>query len=129
MQPATMLRTGALLAGAAVAAGAIGAHALQGHVDALGLERFEKAVRYQMYHGLGLCVCAALARAGYRTQIPAWLLLAGTVLFSGSLYLLATTGRTLFAHVTPFGGVLWLVGWAWLVVAPGREPSAAASAH
>lgn len=122
MRPTTMLRAGALLAGLAVAAGAIGAHALQGHCDALDLERFEKAARYQMYHGLGLLLCAALGQLGYRTRGPALAMLLGTILFSGSLYLLVATQAKWLGHVTPFGGVAFLVGWGWLATAGAIGP-------
>ena len=105
-------QAGALLAGTGVALGAFGAHALKSALTPDLLANFETGVRYQMYHGLGLLALALLP--GQR-RAPAFLL-AGTVIFSGSLYLLAFTGTKWWGAVTPVGGVLQLVGWglaAW----------------
>ncbi|MBM4060237.1 MAG: DUF423 domain-containing protein [Planctomycetes bacterium] len=116
MQPTTAARLGALLALIAVAMGAVGAHALQGHSEAIDLERFEKAVRYQMYHALGLLLCAALGDRGRAVRLAAVAFLLGIVLFSGSLYALALTQVKGFASVTPLGGVAFLVGWGLLAL-------------
>jgi uncharacterized membrane protein YgdD (TMEM256/DUF423 family) len=104
---------GALSAGFAVAAGAFGAHALKTRLSAEMLAVFETAARYQMYHALALC-----AVAGALTRWPAppvraagWLFLAGTVLFSGSLYLLAVTGTRWLGAITPLGGLCFIAGW------------------
>ncbi|HEX3651199.1 MAG TPA: DUF423 domain-containing protein [Rhizomicrobium sp.] len=102
----------------AVAAGAFGAHALQNRLDAHALQVFDTAARYQMYHALamGLAAFAIREQAAAPAQIAAVLFLAGTVLFSGSLYLLALTGTRALAIVTPFGGLAFLLGWlslAW----------------
>jgi uncharacterized membrane protein YgdD (TMEM256/DUF423 family) len=80
---------------------------------------FETGVRYHMYHALALLLTAALAgRADSRAVIAAgWLFVAGIVLFSGSLYLLAVTGVTVLGAITPFGGVAFLAGWICLAVA------------
>lgn len=102
----------------AVAAGAFAAHGLQGRIDSHALEIFETAARYQMYHALALGLAAiALRTAPRRANISAWLFLAGIVLFSGSLYLLALTGLRAFAFVTPFGGLCFLAGWVALAYA------------
>lgn len=127
MQPTTSLRLGALLAGLAVALGAIGAHLMQGHYEALDLERFEKGVRYQMYHALALCLCGALGLQGLRMRAAACCFLAGIVLFSGSLYALVWCQTKAFGHVTPFGGVAFLVGWTMLALARKPAPPAAPS--
>jgi uncharacterized membrane protein YgdD (TMEM256/DUF423 family) len=102
----------------AVAAGAFAAHALQSRLDAHALQVFETGARYQMYHALamGLATFAMREQAMAPAEIAAALFLAGIVLFSGSLYLLALTGTRAFAVVTPFGGVAFLLGWlslAW----------------
>ncbi len=105
-------QTGALLAGTGVALGAFGAHALKSTLTPDMLANFETGVRYQMYHGLGLLGLALLP--GQR-RAPAFLL-AGTLIFSGSLYVLSLTGTKWWGAVTPVGGVLQLVGWglaAW----------------
>jgi uncharacterized membrane protein YgdD (TMEM256/DUF423 family) len=102
----------------AVAAGAFAAHTLQSRLDAPALQVFETGARYQMYHALamGLAASAMRKQAMALAQIAAALFLAGIVLFSGSLYLLALTGTRAFGIVTPFGGLAFLLGWlslAW----------------
>jgi uncharacterized membrane protein YgdD (TMEM256/DUF423 family) len=104
---------GALNAGLSVAAGAFGAHALRSRLSVEMLATFETAARYHMYHGLGLLAVGWLAtERGAAAELPGWLMLAGIVLFSGSLYVLALTGVRGFGAVTPFGGLAWLVAWA-----------------
>jgi uncharacterized membrane protein YgdD (TMEM256/DUF423 family) len=97
----------------AVAAGAFGAHGLQHRLDAHSLTTFETSARYQMYHALAIGVAALVARttAG---DIACALFLAGIVLFSGSLYLLALTGIRALGFITPIGGAAFLAGWAAL---------------
>ena len=105
---------GAVLAGAGVAAGAFAAHALRGRLDPGLLEVFGTAARYQMIHGVALIATALAAERWPQARLaPAWwMLLAGTVVFSGSLYLLAVTGLRGFGAVTPVGGALLIAGWA-----------------
>jgi uncharacterized membrane protein YgdD (TMEM256/DUF423 family) len=100
----------------AVAAGAFGAHALQNRVDPHALQVFETGARYQMYHALAIGLAAFAMRNDATTpaKIAAALFLAGIVLFSGSLYLLALTGSNAFGLVTPFGGLAFLLAWATL---------------
>lgn len=100
----------------AVAAGAFAAHGLQGHLDAHAREIFETGARYHMYHALalGLTAFAMRGAASEAAKMAAAFFLGGIVLFSGSLYLLALTGITTFALVTPIGGVAFLAGWAAL---------------
>ena len=100
----------------AVAVGAFGAHALQNRLDAHAMQVFETGARYQMYHALGIGLAAFAMRddAATPATIAAALFLAGIVLFSGSLYLLALTGTRAFGLVTPFGGLSFLLGWATL---------------
>jgi uncharacterized membrane protein YgdD (TMEM256/DUF423 family) len=111
---------GAVSAFLAVAAGAFGAHALRDLVSPDRLAVWETGARYQMYHALGLMVVAyvvAQKDAG-PPRLAGWLFVAGTVLFSGSLYLLTLTGITLLGAITPLGGVAFLAGWlalAWSV--------------
>jgi uncharacterized membrane protein YgdD (TMEM256/DUF423 family) len=108
--------SGSMLAGLAVAAGAFGAHALKTRLTADLLLVFETAVRYQMYHALGLlAVAVALDRwPEAHFQAAGWLLLAGIVLFSGSLYALSLTGIRVLGAITPLGGLCFLAGWALL---------------
>lgn len=114
---------GSLSALVAVAAGAFGAHALRARLEPRLLEVFETAVRYQMYHVVGLFAVAWLLQSG--DCPPArWagrLFLAGTVIFAGSLYLLALTGVRQFGMLTPFGGVAFLAGWTCLALAVRRR--------
>jgi uncharacterized membrane protein YgdD (TMEM256/DUF423 family) len=79
-------------------------------------------VRYQMYHALALMLTAALMmtgriESGRAVAAAGWLFVAGIVLFSGSLYLLAVTGITVLGAITPIGGVAFLLGWACLAIA------------
>ena len=101
----------------AVAAGAFGAHGLQGKLDEHAMTIFETAARYQMYHALAMGLAAFAARNAAASSMAngaAIFFLAGIVLFSGSLYVLALTGMRAVAFVTPFGGLAFLVGWVAL---------------
>lgn len=108
-----------------VGLGAFGAHALRGqpNIDARMLEIFETGVRYQMYHALALIgVAWACSRfPGTLAPLSGWLFVAGTVIFSGSLYLLVLTGLRWFGAITPIGGVALLAGWALLLIAAIRS--------
>ncbi len=110
---------GALSGGLGVALGAFGAHGLRARLAADMLATFETGVRYQVYHALALLAVAfALTRWPGSGLPPAagWLFLAGTVLFSGSLYLLALTGARWWGAVTPFGGLAFIAAWGCLFV-------------
>lgn len=111
-------RLGALWALLAVALGAFGTHGLRDALEPGRLATFETGVRYQMYHALGLVALGALPRRCWRAM---WPLFAGSLLFSGSLYLLVATDRGWWGAVAPIGGALQLVGWgllAYLASAP-----------
>ena len=111
-------RTAALLCFLAVALGAFGAHTLKATLEQHGmLDAWNKAVLYHIVHALALFVLAMLT-AGQRG--PWWLLFAGIALFSGSLYLMALTNLRWMGAITPLGGLCFLAGWAWLIVAPPR---------
>jgi uncharacterized membrane protein YgdD (TMEM256/DUF423 family) len=107
---------GSLSAFVGVALGAFGAHALKEKLTPEMLTVFETGVRYQMYHAFGLLAVAWVVSYWPQASATAsgWLFIAGTVVFSGSLYLLSTTGTRWFGAVTPIGGLLFLVGWLWL---------------
>jgi uncharacterized membrane protein YgdD (TMEM256/DUF423 family) len=99
----------------AVAAGAFGAHALRETLAPDLLEVFETAARYQMFHAIALLVCGVAPLPPSRgLRWAPRLFLAGTVLFSGSLYALALSGVRSWGAVTPLGGAAWLAGWAAL---------------
>jgi uncharacterized membrane protein YgdD (TMEM256/DUF423 family) len=107
---------GSLSASLAVALGAFGAHALKARLDADLLGVFETGVRYQMAHALALLAVgwACTRWPGTAVTTSGWLFLAGTVLFSGSLYVLALTGVRWLGAITPIGGVAWLAAWLCL---------------
>ncbi len=107
---------GSLSAFIAVALGAFAAHGLKARLDPAMLATFETGVRYQMYHALGLLAVAwAFTRwPGAWVNASGWLLVAGTLLFSGSLYALALTGVRWLGAITPFGGLAFLAGWLCL---------------
>jgi uncharacterized membrane protein YgdD (TMEM256/DUF423 family) len=129
------LPIGAILGGLAVAVGAFAAHGLDktfaekyrdapakmvaGHEMPSSwkyLQDFKTGAEYQMYHALAI-LAVGLAMRGGRSRLldlSGWSFLLGIVLFSGSLYVLTLTGQTRWGMVTPFGGLLFLVGWASL---------------
>jgi uncharacterized membrane protein YgdD (TMEM256/DUF423 family) len=117
-QRATLV-TGAILGALGVALGAFGAHALKAMLEAGGrTDTFELAVRYQFYHAFALLAVGVIQQIinSRLIRLSSWCFLSGTLLFSGSLYLLCFTQNTSFALVTPFGGILLLAGWILLTL-------------
>jgi uncharacterized membrane protein YgdD (TMEM256/DUF423 family) len=106
------LIAGAMLAASGVALGAFGAHALKNVLSSEALGWWQTGVQYQMWHAIGLVAIGAAPEA--RTRGPAWMLAAGTLVFSGSLYAMALSEARWLGAVTPLGGVLMIAGWAWL---------------
>ena len=106
----------------AVAAGAFGAHTLAKQIGPDRIAVWQTAVQYHAWHGLaifGIGLLMQLSPALRGLAAAAWLFLAGIVMFSGSLYLLAALGATGIGFVTPVGGIAFLAGWAtlaWAVV-------------
>jgi uncharacterized membrane protein YgdD (TMEM256/DUF423 family) len=118
----------ALALGIAVMLGAFGAHGLRGRLDAYSMGVYERAVFYHFIHALGLLIVSFLPRINALT-IPAatWvcgLLLAGILIFSGSLYVLAVTGIRTLGAITPFGGVAFIAGWLMLAFLLFRSAAA-----
>lgn len=116
----TMIRIAAALCFLAVALGAFGAHGLKSTLETHGmLDVWNKAVLYHFIHAIALFV---LALYGTANRGAWWLLLAGIFLFSGSLYIMALIPqmRGWLGTVTPFGGLCFLAGWIWLVIAPPK---------
>jgi uncharacterized membrane protein YgdD (TMEM256/DUF423 family) len=113
---------GALSAFIAVALGAFAAHALKARLDAPLLAVFETGVRYQMSHALALLAVgwACTRWPGRVLSASGWLFVAGTLLFSGSLYALSLTGLRGLGAITPLGGLAWLAAWACLAWAAWR---------
>jgi uncharacterized membrane protein YgdD (TMEM256/DUF423 family) len=99
-----------------VALGAFGAHALKSRLDPDLLATFEVGVRYQMYHAFALLAVAwAHTRwPGAAVTASGWLFVAGTLVFSGSLYALSLSGLRWLGAITPIGGLALLAGWLCL---------------
>lgn len=109
-----LVLAGALFLLTGVAAGAFGAHALKQMVSPDRLLVWQTAVLYQLIHGLGLLVIAAM-RPHYPSRCLAYaglFLLAGILIFSGSLYTLVLTDLSWLGAITPIGGVSFMLGWA-----------------
>ena len=115
----TFLLLGAIAAFLAVILGAFGAHALRGRLSPDMLAVFQTGVQYHVYHALALILVSAIMgrMSGWLIQTAGWCFVAGIVLFSGSLYLLAATGVTVLGAITPIGGLAFLIGWACLAFA------------
>jgi uncharacterized membrane protein YgdD (TMEM256/DUF423 family) len=116
MKSTLYFRIAATLCFLAVALGAFGAHALRSTIEGNGLlDAWNKAVLYHFVHAIALLV---LALFGAVKRGPWLLLFVGIILFSGSLYAMALTNVHVIGAITPFGGLCFLVGWAWLIIAP-----------
>lgn len=112
----TLFRIAAALCFLAVGLGAFGAHALKATLQESGmLEVWNKAVLYHFLHAVAL-VALALHGAGNRAAY--FLIVAGILFFSGSLYAMALTNGRWLGAITPIGGLCFLAGWAWLVLSP-----------
>ncbi|AIQ17010.1 MULTISPECIES: DUF423 domain-containing protein [unclassified Paenibacillus] len=108
---------GALLAMLAVGIGAFGAHMLKASISEDYMKVYETGVHYHMIHALGLILVAIIAGQWGESVRLRWsgrLLIAGIVLFSGSLYVLSITGIKILGAVTPLGGVCFIAGWICL---------------
>ena len=115
-----LFRIAAVLCFLAVALGAFGAHSLKSTLELHGmLDVWNKAVLYHFIHAIALL---ALALLGPVNRSAWWLLFAGILLFSGSLYLMALIpqARDWLGAVTPLGGLCFLAGWAWLIIVPTK---------
>jgi uncharacterized membrane protein YgdD (TMEM256/DUF423 family) len=116
MSRVALLRIAAAFCFLAVGLGAFGAHALKAKLEASAmLDVWNKAVLYHFLHAVAL---VALALHGASNRATYFLLAAGIVLFSGSLYTMALSNIRWFGAITPLGGLCFLGGWAWLVFAP-----------
>ena len=117
------LALGSISGGLAVAVGAFGAHVLKDRLAADLLANFETGARYQMYHALALLAVAWAASRWPGSGLPTaagWLFVAGTLLFSGSLYLLSLTGERWLGAITPLGGLAFVAGWLCLLLTTWR---------
>lgn len=110
--PKIIIAIAAILLALAVAAGAFGAHALKNVLSAERLETWQTAVQYHAWHALGLMLIALIGiQFGLVITWPASLILAGIVIFSGSLYMLCLSGIGWMGAITPIGGVAFIFGW------------------
>ena len=111
----------AVFGGLSVAGGAFASHALKDRLTDRALAIFETAARYQMYHALALLLVALLLSRAQESQaffaVAGWAFIAGTIVFSGSLYALSLTDIKWLGAITPLGGVAFIVGWICLAVA------------
>lgn len=108
-----LLVIGAINGFLAVALGAFGAHGLEGKISEKALKTWEKAVNYQMFHTLSI-IATGIALLKFESAAlvwAGWMFVVGIILFSGSLYFYSTSGIRSLAMITPFGGVVFLIGW------------------
>jgi uncharacterized membrane protein YgdD (TMEM256/DUF423 family) len=114
----------ALLLASATAIGAVGAHALKARLTPADFEVLQTAVQYQFIHALGLLLLGALAARNPQRalHVAADLLLAGVLLFSGSLYLLLAGAPRILGVLTPIGGACLIAGWCVAAFALLRSP-------
>ena len=116
MKHSLFLPIGAVLAFFAIAFGAFGAHGLKNILTVEQLNIFQTAVDYHMWHAIGLTLIGLIPsqKASRLILASGWFMLAGVVLFSGSLYALSLSGISLLGAITPIGGVSFLIAWALL---------------
>lgn len=114
MRDRQILIAGALLAATGVMLGAFGAHALRDWLDPVHLGWWQTAVQYQMWHAVGLVAIGASALPNAGRAAAALAL--GTIIFSGTLYIMALADLRWLGAITPLGGALMILGWllvAW----------------
>ena len=120
----TIVVLGAAGAFAEVVVGAFGALGLRQRLDPDMLAIYLTGAQYQMYHSLALLALGAVQASELRSRWfrrAAFCFVAGTILFSGSLYFLALSGVRLLGAITPFGGLLFLLGWILVIIGAWRE--------
>ncbi|MGC8638297.1 MAG: DUF423 domain-containing protein [Isosphaeraceae bacterium] len=126
MRDGFWIQLGAVWGFLAVAIGAFGAHGLKDRLSELGqVANFQTATHYHMYCALAILAVGAVAlsgRSGTAVTLAGWSFFIGSLIFSGSLYVMGVTGARWLGAITPIGGVIMLVGWAALAVAAGAQP-------
>ena len=100
--------------------GAFAAHGLKSRLSDYAIGIFKTAAEYQMVHGLALIAVAILIKWGINLSMAGGFFIAGTLLFSGSLYLLALTGLQWLGPITPLGGLCFIIGWIVILVQVAR---------
>jgi len=118
MKKPPFIAIGAILAFLAVAFGAFGAHGLKKILSQDMLVIFETAVTYQTWHALGLVLIGILFQLTPSSLLikAGWAMLAGIILFSGSLYILSLSGIKTLGMITPIGGIAFLIAWALIAI-------------
>lgn len=119
----TILMTASVLLALAVALGAFGAHGLKSQLSSDMMQTYKTGVEYHFYHALGLLLIGILA-VSFPSEMIKWsaiLLMAGIILFSGSLYVLAVSGIKWLGAITPIGGLSFIAGWILLFLAVWKE--------
>ena len=116
MRDNVIISIGSFNAALAIGLGAFAAHGLKQHLDARSLAIFNTATDFHFWHALGLILVGLMAKnmPQQNFSIPAWLMIAGILLFCGSLYTLAGTGIAWLGAITPLGGVSFILAWMWL---------------
>ena len=98
--------------------GAFGAHALNEILDDHGKSIYNKAALYHMFHSIAILILGLINKI--QPEIPlsmaGWSFVFGIILFSGSLYILAITGIKSLGMITPIGGILFIIGWVFLIL-------------
>jgi uncharacterized membrane protein YgdD (TMEM256/DUF423 family) len=115
---------GGINAALVVMLGAFGAHGLKARLTAEMLAVYQTGVHYQLFHALGLLVVGLVASQiadSVWLKWSGWLMLAGIILFSGSLYVLSVSGMRWLGMVTPFGGVAFIAAWIVFVIAVAKS--------
>ncbi len=123
----TLLAIAAVIGLLSVALGAFAAHALNSVLDDAARSRFDLGIRYAFFHCLaiiGAALAMPLAARPGRMLFAGWMFIAGVILFSGSLLLLALTGVRAFAMLTPLGGLGFMLGWAGFALGIGGKRDA-----
>lgn len=115
----TFIIIGAINAFLSVALGAFGAHALEGKISAKYIETWNTGVQYQMFHAIGILIIGVMLGNLAPSSLlswSGWLMLIGTIIFSGSLYVLSLSGIKVLGAITPLGGVSFLAAWVLLII-------------
>jgi uncharacterized membrane protein YgdD (TMEM256/DUF423 family) len=115
---------GGINAALVVMLGAFGAHGLKARLTAEMLAVYQTGVHYHLFHALGLLAVGLVASQiadSVWLKWSGWLMLAGIILFSGSLYVLSVSGMRWLGMVTPFGGVAFIAAWIVFVIAVARS--------
>ena len=112
------LMIGAISGCFVVILGAFGVHSLKDILDDYGKSIYNKAVLYHMFHSIAILILGLINKIQPEIQLSmaGWSFVFGIILFSGSLYILAITGIKSLGMITPIGGILFIIGWAFLIL-------------